>query len=504
MSARTPLANTAFNLAGLAVTSALALALTPFLLLRLGEEMFGLWALGGVLITAAPLAALGLGRALARNVAQALAAGRADRIRGDFNGSWWVTLITSWGLAAAGWILAAPLARGLGAPPALLPLAVELARLLLLALPAAALAQILVAVIEGSQRMAFSSSALTLSRLTFAAGATVAVLGGWGVRGVAIAHLLSAWAHVGLLLLALRRVTPGLRLVWQGPAAPDLRRDLRFGGLILAGQGVGLAFVATNKIVLARAVSLESVAWFEFGAVMAMQLFNLATAAANAYYPALAAAQTAGGWSQVQRLFLQALRLLGLSILPLAVLLTTLARPFVAAWFGQLPAPALQALHWLIPAWALAGLATAAAAGYQATGAPGRALLFALYNMLLNLLLALLLAPVWGFGGVLAGNVIAVASSSLLTLYCFARRCAVGLRHLRTALPLRLWGWLGALAGLWWWGGGQIAAPWWPGLVGLAALFAVVFLAGLWALRLLPPGELARFRRKPAGVGEEG
>ncbi len=504
MNARTPLANTAFNLAGLAITSALALALTPFLLLRLGEELFGLWALGGVVITAAPLAALGLGRALARTVAQALAAGQPQHIRAAFNRSWWAVLILSWGLVAVCWPLAGPLARGLGAPPALLPLAVGLLRLLLLALPAAALAQVLTAAIEGSQRMAFSSGALTLSRLLFSAGAVLALIGGWGVWGVAMAHLASAWAHVALLLLALRRVTPALRPAWALPAAAGLSRDLRFGGLILAGQGVGLAFTAANKIILARLVSLESVAWFEFGAVMAMQLFNLAAAAANAYYPALAAAQTVGGWPQVRRFFLQALRLLGLSILPLAVLMTTLARPFVAAWFGPLLGPPLQALHWLIPAWALAGLATAAAAGFQATGGPGQALLFAFYNLLLTLLLGLLLAPIWGFAGVLAANVLAVGSSALLTLWFFARRCAARSDDLRQALPARLLGWLAALAAVWWWAGGQIAAPWWPGLIGLAALFAGVFMAGLWILRLLRPADLGLFRRAWAGEGEVG
>lgn len=495
MGTRTVLANTAFNLAGLAISSLLALLLTPFLLVQLGEALFGLWALGNVLITAAPLAALGLGRALARNVAQALAVDHPQSIRGDFSGSWWAVLVSSGLLVLLGWPLAEGLAGFLGAPPALVPLAARIIRLLLLALPPVALSQLLAAAIEGGQRMAYSSGALTLGRTLFAGGAVLAVLGGRGPAGVAAAYSLSAWVQLVLLALAVRRVLPQAQPLRRLPAAAVLRRDLRFGGLVFAGQGVGLAFTAANKIILARAVSLESVAYFEFAAVSAMQLFNIANAASAAFYPALAAAQAGGGRQAVRRLYLGGLRLLGHTLLPLAALIVALAGPFVAAWYGQSQLQASGGLQVLAAAWALAGLATLAAAGFQALGSPGTALVFALYNLLANLILALALAPRWGYWGVIAANAFAVGSSALLTLAGFAFRSRASVQQVLAALspPSLLWlallaAGLGLLAG-------QIHSPALWLLAVLAAGYAALYVAGLWGLRLLRPAEIALLRR---------
>ncbi|NOZ71605.1 MAG: hypothetical protein GXP38_06790, partial [Chloroflexi bacterium] len=124
--------NALFNALSLAVSSLAAVLLMPFLLRWLGERLFGVWALLGVVITVAQLLDLGLGRALVRNVAGFHAQGQWSGLWHDFNrmvGS----LLGVWlGLAGLGWLLAPMVARLLGVPSAESAQAVSALRLLFL------------------------------------------------------------------------------------------------------------------------------------------------------------------------------------------------------------------------------------------------------------------------------------------------------------------------------------------------------------------------------------
>lgn len=492
------LPNTIFNLAGLMITSALAVLLTPYLLVQLGEELFGLWALAGVVITGAPLVTLGLGRALARNTAQHEATGATDAINRDLNSVWWPLLGLAGITTLAGWGLSPELAKWLGMPEEWVELGVRVLRLLWLSVPAVGLGQLLAATIEGAQRMIFTSAALTLSRILFAAGAVAAVLLDAGVVGVAAAYLCSVWVQFGLLFWAAPRVRPSQKLMPLLAEGSIFWRDLRFGGQVFSASLLGLAFAATNKIVLARWVGLEGVAYFEFASVVAMQLFNIANAAALALYPAFAAAQVEGV-AAVRRLYLRGLRLLSLSVLPLAAGIVALAGPFAAAWFEGGGGEAAGALQALALAWAFTSLAAVAAAGFQAVNRPGMALLFAAYNMVLNLFLALVFVPRFGFGGLIAANAAAVISSALLTLAGFGRHCRATLREMAAALSPGVLLWLGLLAALFWGIGTRLFEPRLLHLVGLGTLFGLIYVAGLWRLRLFRPDEIGWLKRLFSG-----
>jgi O-antigen/teichoic acid export membrane protein len=63
------LSNTAFNILGIAANSVMALVVTPMLASYLGRELFGVWALFGIVLTASQMLDFGLSKALVRNIA---------------------------------------------------------------------------------------------------------------------------------------------------------------------------------------------------------------------------------------------------------------------------------------------------------------------------------------------------------------------------------------------------------------------------------------------------
>lgn len=491
--ARIILANTGFNIAGMAVTSLIALVLTPLLLRGLGSEMFGVWALFGVVIALAQMLDFGLGRALVRRVAQGRSHGQWSLIAAHFNSDLWPLLALVGLLTALVWLAAVPLARLLGVPDDLIAVAAVVLRLMAFSFLPILCTLILTAALEGAQRMGYTSLATVLNRLTFAGVAVLAVSQGWDLAGVAAAHLSASLLQTLVLFLASRRVQPGLRASPRLARYRLLAQDWRFGRFIFATSLIALGYTATNKIVLARWSGMTSVAYYELAAVVAGQLFILALAVAQALYPAFSSTHAEGGLEAVRHLAARALRLSVLVIIPVGAAIIALAAPFIAAWFGRPLPQSIMALQWLTLAWLIVSLAASTSVGLQAIGRPALAWLLSVYTMVANLLLVLALVPRWGFSGLIAANCLAVSSSGVLSLVVFARASGLALRAVASALSPGVMAWIAllslGLARL----GAHLQHPTLFQLLVLGGLFVLCYAAGLMVM--LRPEESAWLRQ---------
>jgi O-antigen/teichoic acid export membrane protein len=490
------LTNTGFNIAGMILTSLLALVLTPWLIRGLGAELFGVWALFGVVMAMAQMLDFGLGRALIRTIAHHRALGQWSAMAEALNSVLWPLLTLAVFLSAIALVLAPWWVYLLGVPPAQIAAVVPAFRLLGLSFAPLVLTLVLTAAVEGSQRMMYTSIALIGNRAAFAVITLLALALGWGLTGVAMAALVGVVGQTALLMVAVRRVAPGLRFSPRLFRVRLLYREWRFGRFVFLTGLIALGFTAGNKLILARWVGLTALGYYELAVTIATQLFTLALAMGQALYPAYVSALTEGGTAMVRQLYGHALRLTLLVLAPLAAVIVALARPFVVAWLAQPVPEVILGLHWLTVGWAFVGLAAVASVGLQALGRPFWTTVFSLYNLLTNLLLAVLWVPVWGYGGLIAANLLAITSSAALTQLVFAY--AVGsspLLWIRMLSPGVLI-WLSALAGLWAWFGSRWPHPHVPGLLLLGGGFLLVYAGGLWFLRLLRPEETAWLQRR--------
>ncbi|MCO6451803.1 MAG: oligosaccharide flippase family protein [Caldilineales bacterium] len=498
MLSRRILSNTGYNLGAMFINSLIALVLVPVLILNLGEEMFGIWALAGIMITVGAMLDFGLSRALIRTVARQRASGGWSVISLDFNSSLWPLLISTGLITALGIILAPNLSVALGVPTALQPVGTAVLRILCLSFIPVVVSLLLAATLEGAQQMAYTGGALVLNRMVFAAGAIAVVLFDGSVIGVAAAQFVAVCAQMLVLLVAALRVTPSLRFSPRLARRERLRNDIRFGRYIFLTSLVALVFTATNKVVIAHWLGLQNVAYYELASLVALQIFTIGLAAAQALYPAYAAAQIEGGMEAIRRLYSSALRLGVVAYAPVGAAVVALAAPFVQAWFGASAAESAIAMRWLAAGWTVVGIAAAASVGLQAIGRPNWSALFSTYNAIVNLILAVLLVPLWGFWGIIAANVAAISSSALVTLLYFRAHCGLGVRQWLTAMSPRVILWIIAVTLLFVWLGGRLAAPqlWQVVILGLG--FFACYGCGLLVLGLLRPDEMARLR---AGVG---
>jgi|GEM_PF-4956919 len=490
------LTNTGFNIAGMILTSLLALVLTPWLVRGLGAELFGIWALFGVVMAMAQMLDFGLGRALVRTIAHHRALGEWSAIAEALNSVLWPLLTLAVFLSAIALVMAPRWVYWLGVPPSHIAAVVPAFRLLGLSFAPLVMTLVLTAVVEGSQRMAYTSMALITNRSAFAMMALLALALDWGLTGVAIAALLGVVGQTALLMVAVRRVAPGLRFSPRLLRIRLFHQEWRFGRFVFLTSLIALGFTAGNKLILARWVGLTALGYYELAVTIATQLFTLALAMAQALYPAYVSALTEGGTAMVRQLYGHALRLTVLVLAPLTAVIVALARPFVVAWLARPVPEVILGLHWLTVGWAFVGLAAVASVGLQALDRPFWATVFSLYNLLTNLVLAVIWVPVWGYDGLIAANMLAITSSAVLTHLVFGH--AVGVSPalwLRVLSPAMLV-WLSALAGLWAWFSSRWQHPHVPGLLLLGGGFILVYAGGLWFLRLLRPEETAWLQRR--------
>ncbi len=431
-----------------------------------------------------------------------------------------LTVVTVAGVAmvAAGYILA-PVLVTLAAPgftrtPGLVDLAVDLTRIIFVAMLFLALAIYVTGFLQAHQR--FTTPALAPLLFNGAIIAGILALGPrLGIRGLAVSWVLGTAAQLLVQWFPARRL--GLR-----PARPDLAHPaVREMGRLAVPAMLGLAVVEVNAYVdrffaslLPASPAVHPVAALDYAyEVVQAPAGIFAISVATAVFPLLARHAAIGDRDDLRGTFSLALRSLMVVILPVAAVAVALREPLVRVIFqrGEFGPQATQAVAGVLAGYAvglpaIAGyyVVTRALYALQDVATPVRV---GVAMVILNALLDLVLMRWLGTVGIaLATSVVATANVGLL-LAALRRRLGRldGGRILATTSRAAL-----AAAGA---GGVMAEMAGWahsgPGQLGAAALAAAagaaVYLGACRVLRVAELGlVLALLRGRPVLTGAGG
>ncbi len=345
---RRVLANTGWNLLATLLPLLAALLAMPWLAQQLGTERFGLLALAWVLIGYFGLFEFGLGRALTRFVAERAGGPAAAELPAICStatalavaagvvggavvaaGAWW----------GGGWMSRVPLALQDEAHYSLLIIA--------LGIPPTVGTAALRGMLEGLQRFKLLTAIRMPSGvLMFAAPCLTAAYTprlDWALAAIVLTRWLVLLAHALPCRRAISLSWQHTRRAWVGPL-------LRMGGWLTVSNVVSPVIVYADRFVIGGLLSAAALAHYAAPFEMVSRLLVLPVALAGALFPALAAAQAAPGpgtgthtgthtgtgvdRGPAQALRRQALQLTLAVVLPLALLGSAYATPFLAAWMG--------------------------------------------------------------------------------------------------------------------------------------------------------------------------
>jgi O-antigen/teichoic acid export membrane protein len=475
--------NALANIAGRAVTALIWVAVTPYVLGKLGAERFGVWSLFFVVAGYAAALDLGMGSAVMRFVARGVA--RADRgaVRWSVTRSLWVSgaLGVVWGVACIA--CRSAFLEGFHVPP----FWQEEVRSSLLVFAATlfvfSFTQVFQGVLVGLQRMDLSNVYLMVGVVAHAAVLIIGLARGWGLVGAAWAALLGQML-VGLL--AARSASLVMRgLPEGGERRPgSLRELLSFGGMVQATNAFGVGQLQASKVMLGLLGQLIWVTRFELGFRVASALWAVPTLVQGALIPAATHAMTVGGEERLREVYQWSCRwVFALGGWVLAGL-WVVAPALFTLWLGAGHYDAARIAQLLAVAFAAALLAGPATALVRGAGWPGLETGMFGAALALTVILSLGMVPRWGPEGGAAAMAVGYAVPGAGLVVILHRRIGVAtgrwlLRMVapRLLVPAAIAAAVGALTAGWPIGQRRQALL---TLLGQGAIFTALHLALLW------------------------
>ena len=408
-SARRLVRNTVANAGGRLVNVALAIALTPFLLNRLGPAEYGVWLLAATLTFSSGylnLAELGLQQAAVRLVAEA-------RSRGDDREASEVVSTATALYAVVGVVLAAALVVGAGVLAQVFDVPEDLEHVATLVfllvglqiavdLPAAGV----LAFLEGSQRYGLFRAFDVGARTLWAAGTVVAVRRGHGVVALGVVSLAVA---VLTLLVALAVVArdPGVRLRPGLVSRASVRRLSGQGAPMLGLRVLGVIYSQMDRAIIGVALGTAAVARYEIAYKLHATAALTLGVAPSAVMPATAYLGSAGQPERLRRLFLRGTKYAVAGGLPIAVGAMLFAGPLIRTWVGAEYTDIADEARVFLAYPALAIFLVIGQTMLTGLGRMRDMLLYHVVAVALNLVLSLVLVDRLGIGGVIWGTLAA-------------------------------------------------------------------------------------------------
>jgi O-antigen/teichoic acid export membrane protein len=400
--------NTLANGAGSVVTILVGLALTPFMIDRLGLTAYGVWALALTLTFSggyASLAELGVEGATVRYVAEATAEKDLDAVNRTVSSTLLVFCAIAAVLAPVGVALAGPLVSLFDVPGHLRDAAHVCFALVGAGLAFELPARAFIAVLEGRQEFVVTQMVEIGRVLLQAALFVLVLLEGWGIGALGGALMVSSLCVLGSYWFLAHRAVSGLRASPLHARRAELRRIVRFGGGVFTLRLVGTVYRQMDKVIVGVALGPGSVGIYEIANRVNQAAASMASVSVSAVVPA--AAFVSRSVALLRDMFVRGSCYATAASLPFAVAGFIFAKPLLISWIGPQAAPAAEGARLFMAYEALQAVQNVGSTMIFGIGRIRFPLLVVSIATLANLVLSILLVHPLGYSGVIVGTLIA-------------------------------------------------------------------------------------------------
>ncbi len=260
-------------------------------------------------------------------------------------------------------------------------------------------------VFMANERMGYLAMSSLLNGVVRIVAGVLALVGGFGLEGVALGLLLASISTLTFLLYLIRARL--FRPVWNIDLAFS-RRQLAAGFPFLL---IGVFFILESQldvILLSRLRDEYQVGLYGAASTVVSALILIPTAFQTAVFPVMSRLYATAP-AALERLYDQSLKYLLLAGLPIAVGVTVLASDIVTLAFGRQFAPGASVLQILVWALFLIFLNVPNARLLVVTDQQRIIAVFLLTSLTINVVLNLLLIPRWGAAGSASARVISTS-----------------------------------------------------------------------------------------------
>jgi O-antigen/teichoic acid export membrane protein len=403
--------NIVSNYLRMMISMVIVFMLTPYIISKLGIEVYGLWAIALSIAGLAGLMDFGFATAAVKYVAESV--GANDRIRRNSIISTLfyayiaiallaLTLVALLSFAGTGWM---PFAKVTGnvAEVDFTTVLIILGMGVALSLPAS----VFKAAVIGCGRMDIANL-VELAVVLLNAGLIVLLLeSGYGIQGLAWAAAFNLSATAILLIPVAYRLLPEFSISISLISTPMLRELLSFSCYAFIANIAVLAILRLDTLVIGAFLPLAAVAIYAVAAKVAEYVLLLNKQFSNALMPLISQAKGGSDSATICRVLLDGTRFLLALALPFIALLYLYAPEIFAVWLGNEFDDSIPLLRILLIAVLCSTLQLNAANVLGMTGNHRFVAFTMLSAALVNFGLSISLVLVWGLPGVAMATLIA-------------------------------------------------------------------------------------------------
>ena len=429
--------NSSINSLNYTIRIIIALFITPYIISKLGMELFGLWALLGIIPSYAFLSDLGISRSVVKFVAEYI--GRRDE-KGLYeivNTAFILYLI----LGLAGFFLffylRETIIKILNVPSNLHNVAIFVYVALIAIFYLNFIFSIFKAILNGLQRLYITSSIATFSNLIFALGAFYVLEKGYKLKGLVIVNGISVIITISLYYIFSRRYLPNCRFNVKLFKKEKVKEIFKFGVHVEASYIFRLFYDPINKILLSNYASLELVGVYEIALKILRWSQILFRKSIEPLLPAGSRYYQERKKEEFVRFYLFSIRYITLMFLPVCLIIFFFSESFIFLWVGKGFMLSVFMLQLLIFAYFLEIMATPSFILIQSMNLPKYSMFATLIRGILNAGLGLILIRFFSYKGLIFSIFISIIFSSLFIIRIFHKKVSLNIKDFMTFLSLR-------------------------------------------------------------------
>jgi O-antigen/teichoic acid export membrane protein len=414
--------NTLLNFLGQAAPLLVTVVTIPFIVRGLGVDRYGLLSITWVVLEYFIIFDLGLGRATAKYVAEALGKDDKERIPRLA----WTAVMVQVGLGLLGTLLLVNITPLLGEhilniPPVLAAEAKAMLFLLAFCVPLVLVSSSLTGVLAAAQRFDLVNAVGASLNIANSVLMLIGVLYlNWHLTEIVamlvVCRSLALIAHYWLCI----RVFPSFK-VWPQVHPAELRTLLGFGGWVTVSSVVVPLLLYLDRFMIGALLTMPAVAYYSIPYEIVTRLWIISTSLVAVLFPAFSALSGQGKTERLAALLARSVKWVVLTLGPVVVIITAFARDILQLWLGSDFAKESTPAFQILAAGVLVNsMVHVPYALIQALGRPDLTAKFHLAQLPLHAFLVWWLISLWGTtGAALAQSIRMIVEAVLIFVAAF-------------------------------------------------------------------------------------
>lgn len=413
--------NTTYNVFGRTCLMVVTLILTPYILHKLGTQVFGVWSLVFVVANYFSLLDFGIGTSFAKYIAEYYAKKDEPSINSVVSCGLLFYLGFSVLIVIFGFILRNSIASILHIPYSIREDSVFAIFGMIIVFAINNTFSIFQGLLIGLQRMDIQNKILIFASIPNLLGTFFFLENGFGIRGLVINSGIIAVLTISLNIYFSYKLLPKLRIGFPWMRRDIFRKLFAFGIKTQLGNLASLIHFQTDKIIISYFLGLNFVAFYELGQKVANAVRTFPTMLLSALEPAASELEAKGEHQRLMNLYYKGSKYVSVVVFPLTCLTFILASLIMKAWVGEGYSLSALTLRVLIVEYGLNLLTGVGTRIVRGIGKPELETRYKVVVAVLHLTLSIILIQLLGYKGVLISFLFSGSTGSVYFMKIFHR-----------------------------------------------------------------------------------